>query len=193
MVLNLPNIITMVRIVCAPIMWWLIWSGEREWFAWILALAFTTDLVDGQLARRLKKETRIGSVLDSYGDTLTILTGLAGSWVFEKNHFLAQWELLSLVLSMHLVQLFLCLWRYGRPSSFHTYSAKAGALVIGCFLIYTMMFQFSDIFFFITMAFLIIDAVEESILVFLIPKWRNDVKGIYWVLKDSGRSNQKAE
>jgi CDP-diacylglycerol--glycerol-3-phosphate 3-phosphatidyltransferase len=173
-------------------MWWLIWTGEREWFAWILALAFTTDLVDGQLARWLKKESRIGSILDSYGDTLTILTGLAGSWVFEKTHFLVHWELLTLVLSMHLVQLFLCLWRYGRPSSFHTYSAKVGALVIGCFLIYTMMFQFTDVFFYITMAFLILDALEESILVFLLPEWKNDVKGIYWVLKSPPANSQKS-
>lgn len=193
MMLNLPNIITLVRIICAPIMWWLIWTGEREWFAWVLTLAFTTDLVDGQLARRLKKETRLGSVLDSYGDTLTILTGLAGSWVFEKMHFLAHWELLVTVLSLHLIQLLLCLWRYGRPSSFHTYSAKVGALVIGCFLIYTMMFSFSDLFFYVTMVFLILDALEESVLVFLLPEWKNDVKGLYWVLKSRAIHNQKAE
>ncbi|MFM7078185.1 MAG: CDP-alcohol phosphatidyltransferase family protein [Bacteroidota bacterium] len=186
--LNLPNIITLVRIVCAPIMWWLIWAGEREWFAWVLTLAFTTDLVDGQLARRLKKETRIGSILDSYGDTLTVLTGLVGSWMFEQAHFLAHWELLAIVISLHLIQLLLCLWRYGRPSSFHTYSAKAGALVIGCFLIYTMMFRFSDLFFYVTMVFLVLDALEESILVFLIPEWKNDVKGVYWVLKSRSKT-----
>jgi len=87
------------------------------------------------------------------------------------------------VISLHLIQLILCLWRYGRPSSFHTYSAKTGALAIGCFLIYTMFFGFNVVFFHLTMLVLTIDAIEESILVFLIPEWKNDVKGIWWVLK----------
>lgn len=189
MVWNLPNSITLVRIICAPIMWWLIWAGDRESFAWFLTLAFTTDLVDGQIARKLKRETRIGSILDSYGDTLTILTGLVGSWVFEVDHFKAHWILLVVVISLHVIQLLLCLWRYGRPSSFHTYSAKIGALAIGCFLIHTMFFGFNDVFFYITMALLVLDAIEESIIVFLLPQWQNDIKGVFWVIKSRSKAS----
>jgi CDP-diacylglycerol--glycerol-3-phosphate 3-phosphatidyltransferase len=165
-------------------MWWMMASGQRESFAWVLTLAFTTDLIDGQIARRLRKETKIGSILDSYGDTLTILTGLAGAWVFEMENIRVHWVLLSTVLAFHLVQLMLCLWRYGKPSSFHTYSAKTGALAIGCFLIYTLQFNFDPVFFFITMSILLVDAIEESVLVFMLPEWKNDVKGIWWVLKN---------
>lgn len=184
MVWNIPNLITLVRILCAPVMWWMMASGQREAFAWVLTLAFATDLVDGQIARRLRKETKVGSILDSYGDTLTILTGLAGAWIFEKESLLQQWMVLAMVLTSHLIQLFLCLWRYGKPSSFHTYSAKTGALFVGSFLIYTLQFDFEPVFFCITMAVLMVDAIEESVLVFLLPEWKNDVKGIWWVLQN---------
>ncbi|MFM8916811.1 MAG: CDP-alcohol phosphatidyltransferase family protein, partial [Bacteroidota bacterium] len=120
MVWNLPNLITLLRIICAPVMWWLIGTDQREAFAWVLTLAFTTDIIDGQLARRFRKETKIGSILDSYGDTLTILTGLVGAWMFEQANFKTHLVVLLSVISLHLVQLILCLWRYGRPSSFHT-------------------------------------------------------------------------
>jgi CDP-diacylglycerol--glycerol-3-phosphate 3-phosphatidyltransferase len=190
MVWNLPNLITLLRIVCAPVMWWLIGTEQREAFAWVLTLAFTTDIVDGQLARRFRKETKIGSILDSYGDTLTILTGLVGAWMFEQTNFKSHLVVLLSVISLHLIQLILCLWRYGRPSSFHTYSAKTGALAIGCFLIYTMFFGFNVLFFHLTMVVLTIDALEESVLVFLIPEWRNDVKGIWWVLKAKNQSTK---
>jgi CDP-diacylglycerol--glycerol-3-phosphate 3-phosphatidyltransferase len=46
-----------------------------------------------------------------------------------------------------------------------------------------MFFGFNVVFFHLTMLILTIDALEESVLVFLLPEWRNDVKGIWWVLK----------
>jgi len=189
-ILSLPNIITIFRIVAAPVLWFLIYEDNKVAFTWLLTMAFFTDMIDGVIARSLHQESKIGSILDSIGDSLTIITGLGGLVRFNYELFNEYKFIIILVLSLHFIQLCLSLWRYGKPSSFHTWAAKVAALAIGLFILITLHFQFFEPLFYIAVVLLIIDAIEESILVFLLPDWVNDVKGLYWVLKKrkSGKS-----
>lgn len=182
--LSLPNLITIFRIVAAPVLWFLIYQDNKAAFTWLLTLAFFTDMIDGVIARSLHQESKIGSILDSIGDSLTIITGLAGVARFHYQLFNEYKVIIIIVLSLHFIQLCLSLWRYGKPSSFHTWAAKVAALGIGLFILITLHFKFYEPLFYLAVILLILDAIEESILVFLLPKWVNDVKGIYWVLKN---------
>jgi phosphatidylglycerophosphate synthase len=188
---NIPNFISLSRVVAAPVMWLLIYLDHETAFRWLLTFAFFTDLIDGIIARKLKQVTRLGSILDSYGDSLTILSGIAGLIRFRSGLLEEYSIVLILVLSLHVFQLFLSLWRYGRPSSFHTWSAKTGALAIGMFILITLHFHFIPWLFWIMVIILIIDAVEESILVLMIPEWKNDIKGLWWVMSAGTRKNKK--
>lgn len=181
--MNIPNLISLFRIVAAPVMWLLIYYGYEKVFIWLLTAAFFTDLIDGFIARQLHQVTKLGSILDSYGDSLTIISGIIGLVKFRHELFEMYSLVLIVVVSFHVLQLLLSLWRYGRPSSFHTWSAKLGALAIGMFILITFHFYFIPWLFYLTVAILVIDAIEESILVFLIPEWKNDVKGIFWLSK----------
>jgi len=54
-ILNPPNILTLFRIACIPLLVVLLLSPSREtcfWAAWVFALASATDWLDGHLARR---------------------------------------------------------------------------------------------------------------------------------------------
>ena len=185
--MNIPNFISGFRIAAAPVMLLLIYFDYEIAFTWLLTVAFFTDLIDGIIARKLKQVTKLGSMLDSYGDSLTIISGVAGLIYFRGN-FLENYQLvLYSVIALHVLQLLLSLYRYGRPSSFHTWSAKLGALAVGLFILATMHFDFYPWLFWLTVAILVIDALEESILVLMIPKWTNDVKGIFWFLRDKNR------
>lgn len=181
--MNIPNLISVSRVVAAPVMWLLIYWDYEVAFKWLLTFAFFTDLIDGIIARKLKQVTRLGSMLDSYGDSLTILSGIAGMIKFRSELFEHYSIILIIVLSLHVFQLLLSLWRYGRPSAFHTWSAKSGALAIGMFMLITLHFHFIPWLFWLTVAILILDAVEESILVFMVPEWKNDIKGLWWIIK----------
>jgi phosphatidylglycerophosphate synthase len=181
--MKIPNLISLSRVLAAPLMWLLIYWDYETAFRWVLTAAFFTDMIDGVIARKLKQVTRLGSILDSYGDSLTILSGIAGMIKFRSDLFEDYSIVLILVLSLHVFQLLLSLWRYGKPSAFHTWSAKAGALAIGLFILITLHFHFIPWLFWITVVILVLDAVEESILVFLVPEWKNDIKGIWWVIK----------
>jgi CDP-diacylglycerol--glycerol-3-phosphate 3-phosphatidyltransferase len=76
---NLPNAITVVRILLAPLFVWMLLAdaGQDGWLRWAAAilfiLAIATDGVDGALARRNGLVTDLGKLLDPIADK--VLTG----------------------------------------------------------------------------------------------------------------------
>ncbi|MGN6125235.1 MAG: CDP-diacylglycerol--glycerol-3-phosphate 3-phosphatidyltransferase, partial [Humibacter sp.] len=73
---NLPNIITVVRIILAPVFFWLLLAdggddGVMRWIATaIFIIAIATDGVDGAIARRRGLVTDLGKILDPIADKL---------------------------------------------------------------------------------------------------------------------------
>ena len=78
--MNLPNYITLTRILSIPVLIWVLTSsyfnstnGERELIAsFIFIAASITDAVDGYLARKRSQVTTIGMLLDPVADKLLI-------------------------------------------------------------------------------------------------------------------------
>lgn len=73
---NLPNILTMLRVVSVPFFIYLLVQPDSNsrWFAFALfAVASITDLVDGYLARKFRQETELGKFLDPLADKALVL------------------------------------------------------------------------------------------------------------------------
>ena len=73
--LNLPNLLTLVRIGSVPILVFLLYLKQPAWCRVAGVLFFVsglTDLLDGFLARRMKKVTVLGKFLDPLADKLLI-------------------------------------------------------------------------------------------------------------------------
>ena len=82
--LNLPNALTVLRLVLVPVFAWLLLrdggddSSSRIWSAVVfLALSFT-DLVDGEIARRRGQVTSFGKIADPIADKALTGTALVG-------------------------------------------------------------------------------------------------------------------
>ena len=79
-VVNLPNSITLIRIVSIPLLMWILSSGrfssvngEKELLASALFIAASmTDGIDGYLARKRGQITTMGILLDPLADKLLI-------------------------------------------------------------------------------------------------------------------------
>jgi CDP-diacylglycerol--glycerol-3-phosphate 3-phosphatidyltransferase len=80
---NLPNALTMLRVVLVPVFIWLLmrdagydddggvaadWVGDRWWATVVFVIATVTDWVDGDLARRKGLITAFGKLMDPIAD-----------------------------------------------------------------------------------------------------------------------------
>ncbi|HET8721103.1 MAG TPA: CDP-diacylglycerol--glycerol-3-phosphate 3-phosphatidyltransferase [Nitrospira sp.] len=77
--LNLPNFITLVRILLIPVFVMLFFTptpNRSLSAAVIFVVAAVTDLLDGYIARRTGQITKLGKLLDPIADKLLVLSAL---------------------------------------------------------------------------------------------------------------------
>lgn len=188
------NGITLYRVIAAPVLLVLLFREEYELFKWLLLLSFFTDFIDGFLARKFKVTSVLGTKLDSIGDDLTVLVAMIG--LFKTNaSFVKEQQLFFIILFiLFLVQVFSALVRYRKLTSFHTYLAKLAALAQGVFLLLAF---FLDkpvyLLFYTAVVITFLELIEEIILVYLLPVWHANVKGLYWVLTNKKNSQMKTK
>lgn len=180
------NGITVYRVAASLILLYLLITNQPGIFKWFLALSFFTDAIDGFLARRYKVVSVMGAKLDSIGDDLTVVMGVIGLFVFKYEFISQHFVWLILLLILFAVQVISAFRRYGGMTSFHTYLAKLAAVCQGTFLILAFfMDEPNELLFFIAIGITALDLIEEIILVYMLPEWKENVKGVYWVKQKS--------
>lgn len=95
--LNLPNLLTMLRIAIIPVVLWLIdRGGPKDCIiaALVYAAAALTDLLDGYLARRMNIESVLGKFLDPLADKLLVMAALI--WMVPMGR-IAEWAVILLL------------------------------------------------------------------------------------------------
>ena len=88
--LNLPNLLALLRILLAPLMFWLLVDRQNSlfegihvsWLDYAAALVFVvasvTDFFDGFIARSWNQITKLGGILDPLADKMLMLAGFLG-------------------------------------------------------------------------------------------------------------------
>ncbi len=94
---NLPNLLTMGRIVIIPVVLWLIGRGTPNdcvWAALVYSAAAITDLLDGYLARRMGVVSVLGKFLDPLADKLLVMASLV--WMVPMGR-IPEWTVVLLL------------------------------------------------------------------------------------------------
>ena len=120
-VMKLPNLLTILRIIAAPIIAILIWR-ESSYAQLIIAfvlfcVAGLTDWLDGYLARKLEMESHLGRILDPIADKVLlacILLALA-------SHYTRDWLFIAPALIIFLREFII--------SGFREYMSKEGIVI----------------------------------------------------------------
>jgi cardiolipin synthase len=71
---NIPNLITLARILSVPVMVWAISAGEMLFAFGLFVLAGLSDAVDGFIAKRFDMATELGAYLDPIADKALIVS-----------------------------------------------------------------------------------------------------------------------
>lgn len=72
--LNIPNLITLGRVILVPVVFWLLVSGQTELAFFAFVLAGVSDAVDGFIAKRFGLSTELGAYLDPLADKLLLVS-----------------------------------------------------------------------------------------------------------------------
>jgi CDP-diacylglycerol--glycerol-3-phosphate 3-phosphatidyltransferase len=104
---RLPNQLTALRILCIPLVVWLMIQGAHyedgmpfqvtvydAWASVIFSLAAITDFFDGWLARRFNVETLFGKLLDPLADKLLVVSALI---ILVDKHRMEGWIAVILI------------------------------------------------------------------------------------------------
>lgn len=186
---NIADWFSFYRIFAVPFLLLIIWFGNRELFSWMLLISYSTDMIDGFLARKLKITSSRGSQLDSIGDQLTLLVGFIGLLIFENEFIIDNYQWILIPFTLYCFQMIIAFRKYGKATAFHTYLAKLSAVIQALFILWLLFFGPVYWLFYTMIIIGIIETIEEILLIFIYPKWVAGVKGYYWARKDQRRTD----
>jgi cardiolipin synthase len=76
-ILTVPNLISLVRLLCVPLFVYLLFGRHnRAGAAYLLAVLGATDWVDGYIARHFGQVSELGKVLDPTADRAVLIVGI---------------------------------------------------------------------------------------------------------------------
>ena len=114
--LNLPNLITLSRLLSVPLTIWLI-LGERFGVAfWVFVAAGISDALDGFIAKRFDCRTRLGALLDPVADKALLASVYVALGIAE---YLPNWLVILVVFrDVMIIGGFMLIQTLAAPSKF---------------------------------------------------------------------------
>jgi cardiolipin synthase len=85
--LNLPNLITLARLMSVPLAIWLIFDGRYGAAFWVFIGAGISDALDGYVAKRFDRRTRLGALLDPTADKALLAGVYVSLWLVGQLPF----------------------------------------------------------------------------------------------------------
>ena len=76
--LNLPNVLTSLRILVIPVFLWVLLTGQMWWAFGVFVALMITDKLDGDIARARNQVTDFGKIADPIADKALITAALVG-------------------------------------------------------------------------------------------------------------------
>lgn len=82
-IFTIPNVISLVRLSCLPLFWYLLFGQDDPIGAALLLGALgATDWVDGYIARHYHQVSALGKILDPVADRLLFFVGIGGILIY---------------------------------------------------------------------------------------------------------------
>lgn len=183
---TLPNLLSVCRILLAPVLLALAWRGLPEAFLGVLSAALFTDFLDGWLARRLGQVSDRGAELDSLGDLCVYLAVPVSAWWLWPEALLRDPVPIAVIVASYTLTSALGFLRYGRVRGFSTWSGRGSAFVLSVGAVLLLL----DISIWplrVAAVVVVLSDLEELAMMALLPRWRANVPSLWHAARTAPR------
>jgi len=179
---NLPNFVSFIRILLAPVLFYFAFTQKPVWFLATLMFSGFTDVLDGFLARTLHQITALGSRLDSWGDFTIYTTMAICAWILWPDIVAEEFISYVVIVISFTSPVIVGLLKFRTITSYHTWTVKVAVVVT--FVGYILLFAgWLDWPFRLAAVFCAVAALEEIAITLLIHHEHVDVRTIWAALK----------
>jgi CDP-diacylglycerol--glycerol-3-phosphate 3-phosphatidyltransferase len=179
---KLPNLISSIRILIVPLLFYLAFEKMETWFLATLLFSGFTDVLDGFLARKLNQITTLGSHLDSWGDFAIYSTMAICAWIIWPEIVKQEILYFALIVFSFLLPIWFGLVKFGHLTSYHTWSVKLA--VFATFVSYIALFSsFADWPIKLASYLCVYAGIEEILITLVMRRERVDVRSIWFALR----------
>ena len=141
-VLNVPNILSLYRLLVFPVILYMALTGNEKWFVILICISLVSDILDGNIARLFKLQTNFGAALDNLADVFTFAMALLGLFVFKWTEIQPHSWFLFLFLAIFVLSYIVGFFRFGKIPGLHLYGAVTAGYVQGIFFFIVFVFGF---------------------------------------------------
>ena len=127
---NVPNALSLSRLLGVPFLFWLLYAGELSTFLGVYVALGLTDFLDGKAARYLKQESEFGAHLDSAADFVFYLSSAWFFYVLFPDYLGPNMFYLQLLLGLFFSSIILSLLKFRKVLFLHTWMSKLGGAAI---------------------------------------------------------------
>lgn len=181
-IFNLPNLVSLLRILMAPVLLYLAYIQQPQWFLGALIFTVFTDLLDGFLARALNQITEMGSHLDSWGDFVIYSTMAVCAMILWPEIIQQERLYFIIIVLSFLLPAIIGFIKFHQFTSYHTWAVKLAVAVT--IVSYILLFGgWLDWPFRLAALFCLYAAIEEIAITLLIHHQHTDVRTVWQALK----------
>ena len=183
MIMNIPNLLSLFRIIAAPFLLLSGWLEMPTLFFILFGLMLFSDVLDGFIARMLDQTSELGARLDSYGDILTYLSTPLAAWWLWPNMIKEELYYIIAAIIIYILPALFSLIKFGKLASYHTWITKVSAILMSAGVVLLLGFE-KPLLFHIAIYFLVLEMVENIAITIILPKQKSNIHSLWHALKE---------
>jgi CDP-diacylglycerol--glycerol-3-phosphate 3-phosphatidyltransferase len=186
---NVPNTLSVLRLLLVPVLLTLAWNGHGKVFFNVLVCSLLTDALDGWLARKLNQATELGARLDSWADLLTTLSLPLAGWWLRPDVVRQESAFLLAGITFYVLAPAYGWLKFRRLTSYHTWAAKVAAVVLA--IVAILIFAGSPGWpLRIAMPLAVLACIEEMAMTSILKQWRANIPTLWHAIQLQRRADQ---
>ena len=176
--------LTVLRLLLAPVLVWLVYAGASGVvFAIVVLVAFVSDYFDGMLSRKLGVASAELRHFDSRADLVFYATAAWAVWRLHPDVVRSVAIPALVVIGLDIVRHVFDFAKFGRDVAYHAWSSKVWGLSLALAMVLLMGFGVGQPFVGITVILGLIAQIEGLLISVALPVWTHDVPTLIHALR----------